>query len=68
MQKMLDVNNSLLVTDLCLHHKVVTGSAKHYLFADYEDAMRDAWQRLGNRLEAILNADNVVSIAGVKSA
>ena len=68
MQKMLDINNSLLVADLCLHHKVVTGSAKHYLFADYEDAMRDAWQRLGNRLEAILNADNVLSIAGVKSS
>lgn len=68
MQNLLGLENGLLVTDLCLHHKVITGSAKHYLFADYEGPMRDAWQRLGNRLEAILNADNVVSIGAAKLA
>ncbi len=61
MQNLIGLENSLLVTDLCLHHNVVTGSAKHYLFAGYDDAMRDAWQKLGLRLEAILNADNLVS-------
>jgi integrase len=62
MQNLLGLDNGMLVTDLCLHHKVVTGSAKHYLFAGYEEAMRDAWQKLGLRLEAILTADNLVSI------
>lgn len=62
MQKLLDISSSLLITDLCLHHRVVTGSAKHYLFADYEDAMRDAWDRLGQRLEAILKVDKVFSV------
>jgi integrase len=62
MQNLIGLENSLLVTDLCLHHNVVTGSAKHYLFAGYDDAMRDAWQKLGQRLDAILNADNLVSI------
>ena len=62
MQGLLDINNGLLVTDLCLHHNVVTGSAKHYLFEGYEEVMKDAWKKLGNRLEAILNAENVVSM------
>ncbi len=57
MQSILGLENGILVTKLCLHHKVVTGSAQHYLFADYADAMRDAWQRLGNKLTKILNSN-----------
>ena len=68
MQGLLGANNGLLVSDLCLHHRVVTGSARHYMFESYEEVMRDAWQLLGNRLEAILGADNVVSIDSVKAA
>lgn len=68
MQGLLGLNNGLLISDLCLHHKVVTGSARHYLFEGYDSAMREGWQLLGDRLEAILNSDNVVSIESTKSA
>lgn len=54
MQGLLGLHNGLLVTDLCLHHKVITGSARHYLFEGYESAMREAWQLLGRHLEDIL--------------
>ncbi|MGJ8620942.1 MAG: tyrosine-type recombinase/integrase [Methylophilaceae bacterium] len=62
MQGLLGLEKGLLVTNLCLHHNVITGSAKHYLFETYEDEMREAWQKLGNRIEAILNAENLMSI------
>jgi len=68
MQGLLGLNNGLLVTDLCLHHKVITGSARHYMFEEYKEPMREAWQSLGNRLEAILNSENVVSIDAIKRA
>jgi len=68
MQGLLGLNNGLLVTDLCLHHKVITGSAKHYLFEEYKEPMREAWQLLGSRLEAIFNADNIVSITSARMA
>lgn len=55
MQGLLGLNNGLLITDLCLHHKVITGSARHYLFEGYEGAMREAWQMLGQHLEIILS-------------
>ena len=54
MQSILGLENGILLTKLCLHHKVITGSAQHYLFADYADAMRDAWQKLGYKLQSIL--------------
>lgn len=41
--------------DRCQNH-VMAGSKvrRHYLQYDYADEMRDAWERLGTRLEAIL--------------
>lgn len=59
MQNLLGLENGLLLTELCLHHKVVTGSAKHYLFADYKNEMRAAWQKLGCKLEEVLNNSSV---------
>lgn len=59
--------NDILLADLCLHHNVVTGSAKHYLFDDYTDELREAWEKLGNRIEVILSADNVVNFEKVSA-
>jgi hypothetical protein len=33
-----------------------------YLLDDYADEKREAWNKLGDRLEAILNSSNVVSL------
>lgn len=67
-QNLFPKQTGIFLANLCLHHNVVTGSAKHYLFDDYADEMRDAWIKLGGRIEAILNASNVISIVSVKSA
>jgi integrase len=67
MQNLLGLENSLLITDLCLHHNVVTGSAKHYLFDDYADDMKVAWTKLGNRIESILSSNNVVNFEKLKA-
>ena len=61
MQNLVGKQTGLLITDLCLHHNVVTGSAKHYLFDDYAEEMRDAWATLGNSIEAVLSSNNVVN-------
>lgn len=49
-----------MTIDRCQNH-VMKGSRvrRHYLHYDYADEKRDAWRRLGERLDAIL-ADNVV--------
>lgn len=60
-QNLYGKQTGIFIANLCLHHSVVTGSAKHYLFDDYAEEMKDAWVKLGNRIEAILNADNVVN-------
>jgi integrase len=54
----------LLIIDLCQNH-VIPGSKtrRHYLHWEYEDEMREAWRRLGERLSLILNpVDNVVML------
>ena len=66
-QNLVGKQTGMLLVDLCLHHNVVTGSAKHYLFDDYADEMREAWIKLGNRIEAILSADNVVNFEKVSA-
>jgi integrase len=66
-QSLVGKQTGILLADLCLHHNVVTGSAKHYLFDDYADEMREAWIKLGNRIEAILSADNVVNFEKVSA-
>lgn len=53
-QNLVGKQTGILVADLCLHHNVVTGSAKHYLFDDYSEEMKGGWILLGDRIEAIL--------------
>ena len=67
MQGLVGKQTGILLVDLCLHHNVVTGSAKHYLFDNYADEMKEAWIKLGNRIEAILSADNIVNFAKVSA-
>ncbi len=55
MQNLLGGPIGLLVSDLCLHHSVVTGSARHYLFGNHEKDVREGWRVLGERLENILS-------------
>jgi len=51
------------VIDRCQNH-VLAGSRvrRHYMHHDYADEKREAWEALGERLEAILNGSNVVPI------
>jgi hypothetical protein len=39
-----------------------------YLLDEYADEKRDAWIKLGDRLEAILNSDNVISMNSASGA
>jgi integrase len=50
------------VINLCQNHVIGSKVDRVYLLDDYADEKREAWQKLGNRLEAILKADNVVSL------
>ncbi len=50
------------VVNLCQNHVIGSKVDRVYLLDDYADEKREAWQKLGNRLEAILNASNVVSL------
>nr|SPS05749.1 Integrase [Candidatus Nitrotoga fabula] len=46
------------IVDLCQNHSVLTGTQKHYLLHEYDDEKKDAWQRLGQELERIINLPN----------
>jgi len=50
------------IVNLCQHHKVGSAVDQHYLKHQYQDRQEEAWERLGNHLEAIFNSSNVVSI------
>lgn len=50
------------VINLCQNHVIGSKVDRVYLLDDYADEKREAWQKLGNRLEAILSASNVVSL------
>jgi integrase len=58
-----DLKIPLDVIDRCQNH-VLAGSKvrRHYLHHEYADEKREAWNKLGDRLEAILKASNVVSL------
>jgi integrase len=58
-----DLKISLDVIDRCQNH-VLAGSKvrRHYLHHEYAEEKREAWEKLGDRLAAILKADNVVSL------
>jgi integrase len=50
------------VINLCQNHVIGSKVDRVYLLDDYADEKREAWNRLGDRLEAILSASNVVSL------
>lgn len=50
------------VVNLCQNHVIGSKVDRVYLLDDYADEKREAWNRLGDRLEAILSASNVVSL------
>jgi integrase len=60
---MQELKITLDVIDRCQNH-VLAGSKvrRHYLHYEYAEEKQEAWIKLGDRLKAILNADNVVSI------
>jgi len=50
------------VINLCQNHVIGSKVDRVYLLDDYADEKCDAWNKLGDRLEAILSASNVVSL------
>ena len=50
------------VINLCQNHVIGTKVDRVYLLDDYADEKREAWRKLGDRLEAILNSTNIVSL------
>lgn len=51
---------SLDIIDRCQNHVMKGKVRRHYLHHDYADEKAKAWKLLGDRIEAILNADNVI--------
>lgn len=49
----LDISREII--NLCQHHKVGSQIDKHYLQHDFKDKQKDAWARLGNKLNEILS-------------
>lgn len=50
------------VINLCQNHVIGTKVDRVYLLDDYADEKREAWNKLGDRLEVILSSSNVVSL------
>ena len=50
------------VINLCQNHVIGSKVDRVYLLDDYADDKREAWEKLGNRIEAILSSTNVVSM------
>ncbi|MDO9050528.1 MAG: tyrosine-type recombinase/integrase [Methylotenera sp.] len=48
------------VINLCQNHVIGSKVDRVYLLDEYADEKREAWEKLGDRVEAILNASNVV--------
>ena len=55
------------VINLCQNHVISSIVDRVYLLDDYADEKREAWNRLGDRLEAILSASNVVTLKSAQS-
>lgn len=55
---------SLDVIDRCQNHVLAGGRVRRaYLHHDYAAEKRDAWKRLGDRIEVLLNCSNVIPFA-----
>jgi integrase len=48
------------VINLCQNHAIGSKVDRSYLLHDYAEQKREAWQKLGGRIETVLRADNVV--------
>lgn len=51
---------SIDLIDRCQNHIMKGKVRRHYLHHDYAQEKAEAWRLLGERIEAILNADNVI--------
>jgi integrase len=51
------------VINLCQNHVIGSKVDRSYLLDDYADEKREAWNKLGDRIEAILSSSNVVSFS-----
>lgn len=58
-----DLSIPMDIIDRCQNH-VIAGSKvrRHYFHHECAEQKREAWKKLGDRIEAILNASNVVSL------
>lgn len=56
------------VINLCQNHVIGTKVDRVYLLDDYADEKRDAWYKLGERIESILTAKDNTAINSVTSA
>ncbi len=50
------------IINLCLNHSIGSKIDRSYLLHLYENERREAWHKLGDRLEAILSSSNVVTL------
>jgi hypothetical protein len=50
------------VINLCQNHVIGSKVDRVYLLDEYADEKLEAWNKLGDRLEAILSTTNVVSL------
>jgi len=46
---------AITIVDLCQNHEIRSGTQRHYLLHDYADEKKDAWEKLGNEIETIIN-------------
>jgi integrase len=53
MMQQLDVPREII--NLCQHHAIGSQLDRHYLFHEFKDKQRDAWERLGKKLNEILS-------------
>ena len=60
MMQKLKINRDVI--NLCQNHVIGTKVDRSYLLDDYANEKCEAWNKLGDRLEAILNSYNVVSL------
>jgi integrase len=60
---MVDLGASDKVANLCIYHLEEDRMSRIYIRSDMQDAMREAWFKLGNRLDLLTraDADNVVA-------
>lgn len=53
MMQQLDISREII--NLCQHHAIGSQVDRHYLLHDYKDKQKDAWEKLGMRIQEILN-------------